>query len=181
MPVRPARRPRGTRPPPRGNELAAALEIRTTVNGRPVQASVPAHRTLARFLREDLGLTGTKESCALQLCGTCTVLLGGEPVSACTLLAVEIDGGEVLTVEGLSGPAGELHPLQRAFVEHGALQCGFCTPGMLLTAAALLARDPDPDEVTIRHELHGNICRCTGYAPIVTAIGAAARELRERT
>jgi aerobic carbon-monoxide dehydrogenase small subunit len=153
--------------------LAAELTLRAVVNGRPIEATVPAHRTLAELLREDLGLTGTKVSCALQLCGTCTVLLDGQPVSACTVLAAEIDGGEVLTVEGLAAD-GELHPLQRAFVEHGALQCGFCTPGMLMTATALLARDPDPDEATIRHELHGNICRCTGYLPIVEAIRSAA-------
>lgn len=159
--------------------MPVELEIEAVVNGRPVRTSVPAHHTLARFLREDLGLTGTKESCALELCGTCTVLLDGEPVSACTLLAADADGAEVLTVEGLAGAGGALHPLQRAFVEHGALQCGFCTPGMLMTAAALLARNPDPDEATIREELHGNICRCTGYVSIVAAVRAAALELRE--
>jgi carbon-monoxide dehydrogenase small subunit len=106
------------------------------------------------------------------------VLVDGAPVSACTFLAAEVDGADVLTVEGLARDDGELDPLQRAFVEHGAFQCGFCTPGMLLTAKALLARDPDPDEATIREELHGNICRCTGYVPIVEAIQAAARELR---
>jgi aerobic carbon-monoxide dehydrogenase small subunit len=158
--------------------VATQLRIDTVVNGRPVHATVPANRTLSQFLREDLGLTGTKESCSLELCGTCTVLLDGAPVSACTLLAAEIDGGDVLTVEGLADDDGSLNPLQRAFVEHGAFQCGFCTPGMLLAATALLARDPDPDEQTIREELHGNICRCTGYAPIVEAIRAAAQELR---
>ena len=154
------------------------LSIDAVVNGQSVQATVPANRTLAEFLRDDLGLTGTKVSCALELCGTCTVLVDGAPVSACTFLAAEIDGADVLTVEGLAGDDGELDPLQRAFVEHGAFQCGFCTPGMLLTAKALLARDPDPDEETIREELHGNICRCTGYVPIVEAIQAAAKELR---
>ena len=154
------------------------LSIDAVVNGQSVQATMPANRTLAEFLRDDLGLTGTKVSCALELCGTCTVLVDGAPVSACTFLAAEIDGADVLTVEGLAGDDGELDPLQRAFVEHGAFQCGFCTPGMLLTAKALLARDPDPDEATIREELHGNICRCTGYVPIVEAIQAAAKELR---
>ncbi|HET8529140.1 MAG TPA: (2Fe-2S)-binding protein [Gaiellaceae bacterium] len=158
--------------------MAAELSIDAVVNGQAVQATVPANRVLSEFLRDDLGLTGTKVSCALELCGTCTVLLDGAAVSACTLLAAEIDGGEVLTVEGLAGADGALGPLQRAFVEHGAFQCGFCTPGMLMTATALLARDPDPDEETIREELHGNICRCTGYVPIVAAIRAAARELR---
>jgi carbon-monoxide dehydrogenase small subunit len=157
--------------------VAAKLTIQAVVNGQPVHATVRANQVLAEFLRDDLGLTGTKVSCALELCGTCTVLVDGEPVSACTLLAAEIDGGEVLTVEGLAGADGALGPLQRAFVEHGAFQCGFCTPGMLMTATALLARDPDPDEATIREELHGNICRCTGYVPIVEAIQAAAREL----
>lgn len=154
------------------------LSIETTVNGQPLRATVPANRTLSELLRDDLGLTGTKVSCALELCGTCTVLVDGEPVSACTLLAAEVDGADVLTVEGLATPDGSLSALQRAFIEHGALQCGFCTPGMLLTATALLARDPDPDEATIREELHGNICRCTGYVPIVAAIRAAAREKR---
>ena len=158
--------------------MAAELRIDTVVNGCPVHATVAANRTLSQFLREDLGLTGTKESCSLELCGTCTVLLDGAPVSACTLLAAEIDGGDVLTVEGLAAADGSLNPLQRAFVEHGAFQCGFCTPGMLLAATALLARDPDPDEEMIREELHGNICRCTGYVPIVQAIRAAAQELR---
>jgi aerobic carbon-monoxide dehydrogenase small subunit len=158
--------------------VAATLSIAAIVNGETVRATVPANRTLSQFLRDDLGLTGTKVSCALELCGTCTVLLDGEPVSACTLLAAEIDGGEVLTVEGLAAGDGALDPLQRAFLEHGAFQCGFCTPGMLLTAKALLARNPDPDEETIREELHGNICRCTGYVPIVAAIQAAARELQ---
>ena len=158
--------------------MATELSIETVVNGQSVHATVPSNRTLSQFLRDDLGLTGTKVSCALELCGTCTVLLDGSPVSACTLLAAEIDGGDVLTVEGLAGSDGELDPLQRAFLDHGAFQCGFCTPGMLLTAKALLARDPDPSEETIRDELHGNICRCTGYVPIVEAIQAAARELR---
>jgi aerobic-type carbon monoxide dehydrogenase small subunit (CoxS/CutS family) len=158
--------------------VAAELSIDAVVNGQSVRATVPANRTLSDFLRDDLGLTGTKVSCALELCGTCTVLVDGAPVSACTFLAAEIDGADVLTVEGLAGADGPLDPLQRAFVEHGAFQCGFCTPGMLLTAKALLARDPDPDEATIREELHGNICRCTGYVPIVEAIQAAAKELR---
>jgi aerobic-type carbon monoxide dehydrogenase small subunit (CoxS/CutS family) len=158
--------------------VAAAVEVRATVNGEAVAIEVAPQATLSELLRDDLGLTGTKVSCALQVCGTCTVLLDGAPVSACTVLAAEADGCDVVTVEGLAGGDGELHPLQRAFVEHGALQCGYCTPGMLMTAAALLARDPDPDDATIRHELRGNICRCTGYLPIIAAIRAAATEMR---
>jgi aerobic-type carbon monoxide dehydrogenase small subunit (CoxS/CutS family) len=158
--------------------LSDSVDVHTIVNGGAVEATVPSHATLSRLLRDDLGLTGTKESCALQVCGTCTVLLDGAPVSACTILAAEADGRSVMTVEGLADGDGRLHALQRAFLEHGALQCGYCTPGMLMTAFALLARDPDPDDAAIRHELRGSICRCTGYVPIVAAIRAAARELR---
>lgn len=159
--------------------MAAELTIRSRVNGVAVERTVAAQRTLAELLREDLGLTGTKVSCALELCGTCTVLVDGEPVSSCTLLAADVDGSEVLTVEGLAGlGGGTLHPLQQAFVDRGALQCGYCTPGFLMAAAALLAHDPDPSEDAIRTALHGNICRCTGYATIVAAIRDAAHALR---
>jgi aerobic-type carbon monoxide dehydrogenase small subunit (CoxS/CutS family) len=162
--------------------MAKQLTVRSIVNGRPVERTVAAQRTLSEFLREDLGLTGTKESCALELCGTCTVIVDGDPVSACTMLAADVDGGEITTVEGLSSraPGAELHPLQQAFVARGALQCGFCTAGFLMTASALLARDPDPSEETIRDELHGNICRCTGYLPIIAAIQDAARVMRDQ-
>lgn len=159
--------------------MPAELPIRAIVNDTAVSVAVPAHRMLSSFLREDLGLTGTKESCALEICGTCTVLVDGEPVSSCSMLAADIDGRDVLTVEGLSGTSdGELHPLQRAFIERSAMQCGYCTPGFLMTATALLRRNPDPDEATILHELHGNICRCTGYLPIVEAVQDAARVIR---
>lgn len=151
--------------------------IGTTVNGAAYSGWVPNRRMLARFLRDDLGLTGTKVSCELQVCGVCTVLVDGEPVSSCTYLAADIDGRRVETVEGLSN-GDRLHPLQRAFVEHFALQCGFCTPGFLMMAKALLDRNPDPSEAEIREYLDGNICRCTGYQPIIAAVQAAAEEMR---
>jgi aerobic-type carbon monoxide dehydrogenase small subunit (CoxS/CutS family) len=152
-------------------------EIATTVNGSSYSGSVANRRTLAQFLRDDLGLTGTKVSCELQVCGVCTVLVDGEPVSSCTYLAADVDGRTVETVEGMA--SGErLHPLQRAFVENFALQCGFCTPGFLMMAKALLERNPDPTDDEIRDYLDGNICRCTGYRPIVDAVRAAAAQLR---
>ena len=141
-----------------------------TVNGKPVQADVSADRTLLRFLRDDLGMTGTKEGCGEGECGACTVLLDGEPVCSCLTLAVQAAGRTVTTIEGLADEQGHLHPVQQAFIDAGAIQCGFCTPGMILTAAALLADGPaaDPDEV--RAALAGNLCRCTGYAKIVDAV-----------
>lgn len=149
------------------------LPIRTTVNGMAYAADVPADQTLATFLREGLGLTGLKVSCELQICGACTVLLNGRSVSACTLLAAEADGAAVTTVEGLAD-GDRLSPLQEAFVQRGALQCGFCTPGFLMTATELLENVPDADEEEIRHWLHGNLCRCTGYRSIVAAVRQAA-------
>lgn len=148
------------------------LSVACTVNGRAVELDVPAHALLLDVLRDRLDLKGAKRSCDLQVCGACTVLVGGSPVSACTYLAAEIDGQEVLTVEGLA--AGEaLHPLQEAFLAHGAVQCGFCTSGMLLSAVALLAEDPTPTRERIAHYLRGNLCRCTGYQKILDAIAAA--------
>ncbi|HKC28365.1 MAG TPA: (2Fe-2S)-binding protein [Jatrophihabitans sp.] len=155
-------------------------ELATTVNGAAYTGWVPNRRTLAQFLRDDLGLTGTKVSCELQVCGVCTVLVDGEPVSSCTYLAADVDGRAVETVEGLAN-GDRLHPLQRAFVENFALQCGFCTPGFLMMAKALLERNPDPTDEEIREHLDGNICRCTGYRPIVAAVRAAASELRGAT
>jgi carbon-monoxide dehydrogenase small subunit len=132
---------------------------------------VPPHALLLDILRDRLGLKGAKRSCDIQVCGACTVLVDGAPVSACTSLAVEAGGHQVLTVEGLA--AGDaLHPLQEAFIEHGAVQCGFCTSGMLLSAAALLAEDPAPTREQIVHYLRGNLCRCTGYQKIIEAITA---------
>jgi aerobic-type carbon monoxide dehydrogenase small subunit (CoxS/CutS family) len=156
-----------------GNGSAAAdgtrVAIRTTVNGIERTLEVPANRTLADLLREDLGLTGVKVSCELQICGACTVLLDDRSVSACTVLAIEADGASIRTVESLAN-GDELSPLQRAFIENGALQCGYCTPGFLMAATELLEHVASPTEAEIRHWLHGNICRCTGYRPIVAAV-----------
>jgi carbon-monoxide dehydrogenase small subunit len=135
-------------------------------------------RTLLRVLRDDLGRTGTKEGCDDSECGACMVLIDGRPVNSCSYLALQAAGREVTTVEGLAGPNGELHPLQRAFVEGGGIQCGFCTPGMLISAAALLAADPDPSDDAIREALAGNLCRCTGYQPIIAAVRRAAADMR---
>jgi carbon-monoxide dehydrogenase small subunit len=148
------------------------LGIRITVNGEVHERVVEVRKTLADFLRGDLGLTGTHVGCEHGVCGACTIHLRGEPVRSCLLLAVQADGGEVTTVEGL-GRDG-LGPLQDAFWRHHALQCGFCTPGMLMTADALLRETPRPAEATIREALAGNLCRCTGYQNIVNAILAAA-------
>ncbi|HWD02176.1 MAG TPA: (2Fe-2S)-binding protein [Amycolatopsis sp.] len=148
-----------------------------TVNGTRHEIDVEPRRTLADALREDLGLTGTHLGCEHGVCGACTVLVDGGPVRACLMLAVQADGCSVSTVEGLAGDDGTLHPLQEAFCTHHGLQCGFCTPGMLMTAVDLLDREPAPDRERIREELSGNICRCTGYTGIVDAVEAAAREL----
>jgi carbon-monoxide dehydrogenase small subunit len=147
--------------------------ITLTVNGARERLDVPSNMTLLQMLRERLALTGTKNGCEAGECGACTVLVDGEPVNSCMMLAVEADGREVLTVEGLA-PEGRLSPLQEAFVEHNAVQCGFCTPGMLISAHALLQRNPHPAEAEIKEALVGNLCRCTGYVRIVDAIQAAA-------
>jgi carbon-monoxide dehydrogenase small subunit len=146
--------------------------ITVTVNGKQEYLSVPSHMTLLRMLRERLGLTGTKSGCEAGECGACTVLLDGEPVNACMMLAVEAENRQVTTVEGLAGEGG-LSRLQQAFVDHNAVQCGFCTPGMLMAAHALLKRNPHPSEEEIREALAGNLCRCTGYVGIIKAIQAA--------
>src|SRR5215467_60964 len=147
--------------------------IRLTVNGRAYARTVEPRTTLADFLRDDLDLTGTHVGCEHGVCGACTVLLDGEPVRSCLLLAVQAEGAAVTTIEGLAD--GErLHPLQQAFWDHHGLQCGFCTPGILLTAKALLAENPRPTDAEIREAISGNLCRCTGYHFIVEAIRAAA-------
>ena len=158
-------------------ETTYEVDVTATVNGTRVARTVPTRTMLAQFLREELGLTGTKVSCELQVCGACSVLVDGAPVSACTYLAADADGREVETVEGL-GRDGALHPLQQAFVDNFALQCGFCTPGFLMMAKALLGQKPDPSPAEIREYLDGNICRCTGYRPIVEAVQDAAARMR---
>lgn len=147
-----------------------------TVNGRPVDMVVDAHRRLLDVLREDLGLTGTKEGCGEGECGACTVLLNGRPVNSCLVLAPEAAGGAIDTIEGLAGE-GRLHPLQEAFLEAGAVQCGYCTPGMVLSAKALLDNNPSPTDQDIKTAVSGNLCRCTGYVKIIAAIRLAAARL----
>jgi carbon-monoxide dehydrogenase small subunit len=146
--------------------------ISVTVNGGREILDVPSNMTLLQMLREQLALTGTKNGCEAGECGACTVLVDGEPVNACMMLAVETDGREVTTVEGLSHD-GQLHALQEAFIDHNAVQCGFCTPGMLMSAYALLERNPRPNEEEIREALVGNLCRCTGYLRIIQAVQTA--------
>jgi carbon-monoxide dehydrogenase small subunit len=154
------------------------LSIAFTLNGERREQRVSAHQTLLEVLRDELGAMEVKEGCGEGVCGTCTVLLDGEPVSACLLLAVRAAGRTVTTVRGLT-PAGALHPLQQAFVTHGAAQCGFCTPGMILTAHAFLQQHPHPGREDIRRAISGNLCRCTGYTKIIDAIEAAANGTRE--
>lgn len=149
--------------------------INLTVNGRKETLHVPGHLTLLRMLRENLALTGTKNGCEAGECGACTVLLNGQPVNSCMVLAVECNSADVLTVEGLT-EKGELDKLQKAFIDANAIQCGFCTPGMLISAYALLQRNPKPDAQEIKEALVGNLCRCTGYERIVKAVGSAARD-----
>jgi aerobic carbon-monoxide dehydrogenase small subunit len=146
------------------------------VNGEPRTLEVEGRTLLVHALRDGLGLTGAHVGCDTSQCGACTVLVDGRAVKSCTMLALQAEGAEVTTIEGLAAGDG-LHPLQKAFVEQHGLQCGFCTPGMILTAADLLARDPDPDPETIRHSLRGNYCRCTGYQTVVDSVRAAATEL----
>jgi carbon-monoxide dehydrogenase small subunit len=155
--------------------MKRVLEI--TVNGRREAVAVEPSRTLLDLLRVDLGLTGTKQGCGEGDCGTCAVLLDGEPVNACLVLALEAAGHEVTTIEGI-GEGAALDPVQQAFVEVGAVQCGYCTPGMVLVTHALLARDPAPSEATVRASLAGNLCRCTGYQKIVDGVLLAAERLR---
>jgi carbon-monoxide dehydrogenase small subunit len=156
-----------------------SIALRFNLNGRSVETQYEAQETLAELLRNRLNLNGTKVSCEVQVCGACTVLLDGLPVSACTLLAYEVRDRNVLTVEGLARPDGTLHPIQQAFIDEFAFQCGFCTPGMLMAAKALLAEQPNPTEAEIIHFMDGNICRCTGYVTIVRAIQRAAGEMQK--
>ena len=145
-----------------------------TVNGKRHSVLVPPGRTLLELLREDLNLIGAKQGCDDSNCGACTVLVGGQAVKSCCMLASQAEGADVLTIEGLETKDG-LHPLQQAFIDHAALQCGFCTPGMIMTAKAILDENPNANEDDIREGLHGNVCRCTGYVKIVDAILAVQR------
>jgi carbon-monoxide dehydrogenase small subunit len=154
--------------------------IRVTINGTSHERDVEPRTHLADFLRQDLGLTGTHVGCEHGVCGACTVIVDGAPLRACLMFAVQADGKSVTTVEGLAQPDGTLHPLQEAFWNRHGLQCGFCTPGMLMTLVAHLDRHPDADEHAIRHVISGNLCRCTGYETIVDAALEAAPNMRGR-
>lgn len=149
--------------------------VRLTVNGRAATIAVEARRTLAEALREDLGLTGTHLGCEHGVCGACTVLMDGAPVRACLVLAVQAEGAAIRTVEGLAAPDGTLHPLQKAFADHHALQCGYCTPGFLMLAMAMLEENPAMEEAEMVERLSSNLCRCTGYAGILAAVRSVMR------
>jgi carbon-monoxide dehydrogenase small subunit len=154
-------------------------KIQFTLNGKSISMEVPTHRLLLDLLRDEIGLTGTKEGCGTGDCGACTVYLDGNPVNSCLILSGELDGAEVTTVEGLKIGAA-LHPIQSAFVQDGGAQCGYCTPGMLMMSKALLDENPNPSEDDIRFALSGNLCRCTGYAKIIQAVQDAATMIRNK-
>ena len=154
--------------------------ITFTLNGDRVNLDVDARTMLLELLREEFFLTGTKEGCGHGECGACTVLVDGRSINACLYPAPEIEGREVTTIEGLAGRNNELHPLQQSFAEHGAVQCGFCSPGMILSAKALLDENPEPDDDAVRQALGGNLCRCTGYVQIVDAVRKAAAHIKHR-
>lgn len=151
--------------------------IHMKLNGEPVEALIQDNRTMLDFLRKNMGLSGTKKGCEEGECGACTILVNGKPMNSCLMLAFEADGQEITTIEGIK-KGSELHPVQKAFIEKWALQCGFCTPGMIMSAIALLEENSHPTEYEIREAIAGNLCRCTGYAKIVEAISAAAEVLR---
>ena len=166
--------------PESGSKGKQWIPMRVTVNGHAHDFDVEPHETLIELVRDRLGLSGTKKSCDMQVCGACTVLLNGRPVSACTMLAFEARNADLLTIEGMVD--GErLHPIQEAFIACSGFQCGFCTPGMILATHALLHENPDPSVDEIKHYMRGNICRCTGYKRILDSIQDAARRLREET
>ncbi len=155
------------------------MELRFELNGKDLAVECEPQQTLSEVLRNRLNLTGTKISCEVQVCGACTVLVDGLPVSSCTYLAYEAQGHSVTTIEGLEDAARVLHPIQQCFIDEFAFQCGFCTPGMILSAKALLDDNPDPTDDEIIHYMDGNLCRCTGYVPIVKAIRRAAAVMKE--
>jgi aerobic carbon-monoxide dehydrogenase small subunit len=155
-------------------------KIQFSLNGKSITREVPSHRLLLDLLRDEIGLTGTKEGCGTGDCGACTVIMNGKPVNSCLVLSGELDGVDVVTIEGLKiGP--ELHAIQKAFIQDGGAQCGYCTPGMLMMSKALLDENPDPSEEDIRFALSGNLCRCTGYAKIIQAVQDAAAMMRSKT
>jgi carbon-monoxide dehydrogenase small subunit len=153
--------------------------IKFILNGKPYELKVKSCQTLLELIREDLNLTGTKEGCGQGECGSCTVIMNGKTVNSCLIPAVEANGQEILTIEGLSAN-DRLHPIQEAFVNHSGMQCGFCTPGMIMSAKALLDSNPDPTEAEIRESISGNFCRCTGYTKIIESINAAADLMKEK-
>ncbi len=155
------------------------IEISLKVNGVTYTLDVRPQRTLVEVLRETLGLTGTKKSCSEGECGACTVLMDGKPVASCLVLAIDAQGKEIVTIEGL-GEAGKLHPIQEAFLKHGAIQCGFCTPGMVMSAKAYLDEHPMPTPTEVRKAISGNLCRCTGYQQIVDSIMAASKMMQKK-
>jgi len=161
------------------SEVSQRVVIEVTVNGKTYRRAVEPRMLLVEFIREELGLTGTHIGCDTSYCGACTVVLDGDAAKSCTLFAVQADGTEIVTVEGLEDEDGALHPLQQAFSEDHGLQCGYCTPGMLMSSLALLAENPAPTRKDIRKRLAGNLCRCTGYQGIITAVETAAKMLQE--
>ena len=155
------------------------IPVTMSVNGKPVTAEIEPRTLLTQFLREHLHLTGTHVGCDTTQCGACTIHVDGRAVKACSMLAIQAQGAQIVTIEGVAGANGELHPMQTAFRQHHGLQCGFCTPGMVMSALAIVEAHPDPSEETIRSELSGNLCRCTGYHNIVKAVKAGATAMKQ--
>jgi len=155
------------------------IELNIKVNNKDYKLFIASNKRLLDVLRDDLGLTGVKEGCAIGECGACTVIMNGKNVCSCMILAGQAEGSEIITIEGLEGPKGELHPLQEAFMETGAVQCGFCTPGMILSSLVLLKNNPSPTEEEIKEAISGNFCRCTGYKQIIEAVQLAAEKMRK--
>ena len=157
---------------------AKKIELNIKVNNKDYKLFIASNKRLLDVLRDDLGITGVKEGCAIGECGACTVIMNGKNVCSCMILAGQAEGSEITTIEGLEGPKGELHPLQEAFIETGAVQCGFCTPGMILSSLTLLQRNLNPTVKEIKEAISGNFCRCTGYKQIVEAVQLAAEKMR---